>query len=62
MRDDSAEHAAIMARIAAEYPACVICGWACVAGQTDNEGRPAHLTCQKQGRNPYKPHKKSKRR
>jgi hypothetical protein len=48
------EYAAILARIAAEHPACRMCGNAVVAGQTDAHGKPAHFECQRLGYNPYK--------
>jgi hypothetical protein len=45
----SEEDVAVRARIIAESPACRICGWPCVAGQTDKhgarDGSSANLTC-----------------
>jgi ribosomal protein L37E len=49
----SEDDAAVRARIIAENPACVICGWPRVAGQINQAKQPAHLTCQRLGYNPY---------
>ena len=51
---DLTHYAAILARIAAEHPTCRMCGKACVAGQTNAHGKPAHFACQRLGYNPFK--------
>lgn len=37
---------AIRDRLAAQYPACILCGELCVAGQRDALGRTVHFGCQ----------------